>query len=390
AAKQLGWSLGTLKRRLDEGRQALRTRLAKRGIASVGLALTVLTPEALQAAVSQSLLDSSLSLVFKAGAIVPAAISALVLTSATTMKGLVMRSIFALVAVIAIGVGIYAATDQADPPSSAPAARGQAERAPKDGEEKKQDMKPVKGDRVVQPNEPLPAGSVLRFGTSRFRHGIPVSNLAISLDGKLAVAVNGNHVQGATRVFDLVSARALYALDGWQGTSIEAAAISPDKRTIVTKQDFSLRIRDAATGKELRKIELKRANQYSRNEWVAFTPDGKAIAVTSQGSVIHLIDFESGKTIREFSNANPESSLGSGWDSVLGIAFSADGKLLASGGFTNDRGTYFGRLWEVETGKELRRFMHTKTSYGIPSLAFSPDAKTLATRSHDGRMRLFD
>src|SRR5215467_10397759 len=64
AAKQLGWSLGTLKRRLEEGREALRVRLERRGIASVGLALTVLTPEALQAAVSKSLLDSSLRLIF--------------------------------------------------------------------------------------------------------------------------------------------------------------------------------------------------------------------------------------------------------------------------------------------------------------------------------------
>src|SRR6266436_2953011 len=52
AARQLGWSLGTLKRRLEEGRKTLRIRLVRRGIASVGLALTVLTPEALQAAVS--------------------------------------------------------------------------------------------------------------------------------------------------------------------------------------------------------------------------------------------------------------------------------------------------------------------------------------------------
>jgi WD40 repeat protein len=34
--------------------------------------------------------------------------------------------------------------------------------------------------------------------------------------------------------------------------------------------------------------------------------------------------------------------------------------------------------------------MHSQTSYGIPSLAFSSDAKTLGTRSHDGRLRLFD
>jgi hypothetical protein len=39
---------------------------------------------------------------------------------------------------------------------------------------------------------------------------------------------------------------------------------------------------------------------------------------------------------------------------------------MASGGFVNDKGTYLARLWNVETGKELRRFMHSKNSYGIP------------------------
>src|SRR5215472_14703974 len=53
AARQLGWSAGTLKRRLEQGRNTLRTRLAKRGITSVGLALAVLSSESLQAAVSQ-------------------------------------------------------------------------------------------------------------------------------------------------------------------------------------------------------------------------------------------------------------------------------------------------------------------------------------------------
>src|SRR6185295_16380960 len=78
AAKQLGWSLGTLKRRLDEGRKALRLRLERRGIAAVGLALTVLAPETLHAAVSQSLLETSLSMVFSTGAVVPATVSVLI------------------------------------------------------------------------------------------------------------------------------------------------------------------------------------------------------------------------------------------------------------------------------------------------------------------------
>jgi WD40 repeat protein len=74
---------------------------------------------------------------------------------------------------------------------------------------------------------------------------------------------------------------------------------------------------------------------------------------------------------------------------VLGIAFSPDGRLMASGGFANDKDNCFARLWDVESGKELRRFMHGR-SYGIEALAFSPDGKTLATGAHDARLRLFD
>jgi RNA polymerase sigma factor (sigma-70 family) len=368
AARQLGWSLGTLKRRLEEGRQTLRIRLGRRGITAVGLALAVLTPEALQAAVSQSLLASSLRVIFSTGT-VPATISALVLSSASTTKGLAMKAIFALLVAITLGVGIYAGMGQAEPQKKA--------------EGEKKEAKPDQNEKVVRRDDPLPAGSRLRFGTARFRHGIPVSTLAVSADGKIAVAVNGNHVLGATRVFDLASGRALYALGGWERTSIEAAAISPDGRTIVTKQDFSLRVRDAATGKELRKIDLKRADSYSRNEWLTFTPDGKAIAVTSQGSVIHLIDFESGKTIRDF----PHDGASAG---VVGIAISRDGKRMAGGGYDKDKGNYFAKLWDVETGKELRRFFHGQHGYGIGALAFSPDAKTLATAADEGILRLFD
>src|SRR5262249_20794804 len=136
AAKQLGWSLGTLKRRLEGGRNILRSRLAKRGIPSVGLALTVLTPEALQAAVSQSLLESTLSLIFSKGAVVPATVSALVLGSATALKGLAMKAILALVAASAIGVGIYAGTGPAD--------------ALKNAEANEQEERPTQENKVVQ------------------------------------------------------------------------------------------------------------------------------------------------------------------------------------------------------------------------------------------------
>jgi WD40 repeat protein len=375
AAKQLGWSLGTLKRRLEEGRKALRRRLERRGIASVGLALTVLTPEALQAAVSPSLLDSSLRLIFSTGAVVPAAISALVGSSASTMKGLAMKSILALVAAVAVGVGIYTSAGQADPPKQA--------------EGKKEEVKPAQEEKDVQRDDPLPAGSTLRFGTSRFRQGVSIVAMAVSADGKTAVVGTGTRFSGSTRAFDLVSGRARFTL---ATSEAEAIAFSPDGRTIVTKQALRLHIHDSNTGQVLRSIDLPQVNSRSEGNALAFTPDGKAVATISDGKDVHLIDLASGKSIRNFVHDNPESALPSGFPQVLAVAFSADGKWMASGGYGNEKENYFARLWDVATGKEVRRFMHGKKGYGVRCLAFSPDGKTLATLGTQGGafLRLFD
>ena len=70
-------------------------------------------------------------------------------------------------------------------------------------------------------------------------------------------------------------------------------------------------------------------------------------------------------------------------DEVRAIAFSHDGKLLASGG--KDKTAI---VWEVATGKELKRFKgHAED---IHAVAFSGDNKTLATGGNDNIINLWD
>ncbi|MFK7817248.1 MAG: M56 family metallopeptidase, partial [Planctomycetaceae bacterium] len=254
---------------------------------------------------------------------------------------------------------------------------------------------PINGNDDVVEEAPLPEGSTLRFGTSRFRMGRAIDAMAVSADGVFAVAGHESGAYGPgdpdAAGFDLVTGRRAYSLPGLLGV-----AMSPDGKSFVAKGERTVGIHDAATGKRIRQIALP-ADQFAWTDVAEFTPNGQAFAVASKENMkegvpaaVHLVNFKLGKTMRVFPLNNPETDLSATFSKVLGVAFSRDGKFMATGGYDNDRGTYFARLWDVKRGDEIRRFVHGERSHGIRSLAFSPDEMRLATRSQDGRMRLFD
>lgn len=106
---------------------------------------------------------------------------------------------------------------------------------------------------------------------------------------------------------------------------------------------------------------------------VAFSPDGKMIALGSADSTVQLWSAATGECLQTFDDHT-------GW--VNSVAFSPDGKTVVSASYDKTV-----RLWLVATGECLKTLDgHTES---VNSAAFSPDGKTIASASYDRTVRLW-
>src|SRR5262249_57365549 len=81
--------------------------------------------------------------------------------------------------------------------------------------------------------------------------------------------------------------------------------------------------------------------------------------------------------------AEPRGTLRGHTLALGGLAYSADGRYLATGSY--DRSA---KVWDAATAKELATLVgHGAT---VEAVAFSPDGKILATGSYNGTVKLWD
>ncbi|MBW4423263.1 MAG: hypothetical protein KME50_02050 [Nostoc desertorum CM1-VF14] len=107
---------------------------------------------------------------------------------------------------------------------------------------------------------------------------------------------------------------------------------------------------------------------------VAFSPDGKLLATGDADGKTYLWQVEDGKLLFTFTGH-------SSW--VKSVAFSPNGQILASG---SDDQTV--KLWDVQDGKCLTTLQGH--SNWVRSVAFSPDGRILASGSEDQTVKLWD
>ncbi|HVL11942.1 MAG TPA: sigma-70 family RNA polymerase sigma factor, partial [Gemmata sp.] len=198
AAGKLGVSLNTLKRRLCAGRDLLRSRLTRRGLAPALAATSLVVPGGLRATVP--------------GALWHAAASAARIAKPLAVAGPRLIALAAVGALAACGLAFV----PADPaPQVAPEPRPVAQAKPAD----------------APPAEPLPKGAVARFGGTQFRVPERLYSYAPSPDGKL-IAVGGNF---GVRLHEAATWRLVHDLPMDAGRSVYNSnhlTFSPDGKVL--------------------------------------------------------------------------------------------------------------------------------------------------------------
>ena len=236
-----------------------------------------------------------------------------------------------------------------------------------------------------------------------------IESVAYSPDGK--VLASSGYV-GSSPALDADTGREIRRIGGLRGWT-RCVAFTPDGRFIAAGDERGAHLWDSVTGQEdpaksplpagpvdlvcfardgktialggrdevsVWSLRSNRAiNKRLFNPWtLAIAPDGKTVAVGGYSGLVHVWNLEDDNEVE----GGPRRAFKDDPPSIHALAFSSDGKTLASAGEDN-----FVTLRDPVTGQERKRLAGHEAE--VNSLAFA-DGKTLASGSLDGTVLFWD
>jgi WD40 repeat protein len=218
------------------------------------------------------------------------------------------------------------------------------------------------------------------------KEGDHVLCIGFSPDGRILAAGNG---LGGLRIYDVGTGQERRLLGGGYG-GIVSLSFSPDGQTIALAHQRSgnITVWDIATGNRLHDIRVSNDLRMMVNS-VAYSPDGKRLATgLTSFNTLTLVDT---LYLWDAKTEQPLGKLEGQFGQIAAVAFSPDGRMLASASGNN---RFFEGsapticLWEIATGQKRHCFQGHGS--GIASIAFSRDGRYLITAGEDTTALVWD
>ena len=217
-----------------------------------------------------------------------------------------------------------------------------------------------------------------------FGHLNSVQNLAYSPNGRL-LASSGSDAR--VRLWDEASGKQLRLIRGLEVR--KSVTFAPDGKSFLVADSYEGGLTLYATETAIKLRAFGAANEKRRVEQAVFLPDRKVLASVELGrdsraeevTEVRFWNIDDGKLLRSFRSAARR------FRPVSAFALSPDGKILAMGE-QNHGGDSAVLLWDIKGGRPLGTLKgHTGA---VTALAFSPDGRFLASGSGDTTVLLWE
>lgn len=155
-------------------------------------------------------------------------------------------------------------------------------------------------------------------------------------------------------------------------TPVWVVAFNPDGRTFLTScgedRKGIVQLWDAAGNRPRGKLLEHDADVFI----AAFSPDGQTLLTGSNDTFVRLWDVGTGKFLRKWANSS----------GVAGAAFAPNGQTILTGGLDGNA-----QLWSTTTGQPLRSWKHSTAINGV---AFSPNGRLIGTAGHGREIQMWE